>query len=82
MNWYIFAAYTAGLALMVGIILLSIWYALEKKRDKKRFDFFNSDVATQMAVILLDAIEAGMDMIPEKLKDIKQEMEDGADYDI
>lgn len=80
MNLYVFAAYCAALVFIVGLALIFVLDAAAKKRNRsqngKFFKFIEYKFIPDLRNAMINALEEEMEMIPEKLKEIKREMED------
>ena len=82
MNLYLFAAYCAALILIVVLLVLFLLDVIVQKNSKTEqwFQFIKQEVIPDISDEILNAMEEGMDIIPRKLKEIKQEVEDEDEF--
>lgn len=83
MYWFIFAAYAAVLVFLVGIALIKFFvHTMDKVYRKQRLEdgfFINGELIPHLkdafGEAMEDAMDYGFDVIPEKLKEVRKEME-------
>lgn len=67
-------------SLIAGIILIIIFERKSRRRDQKWMEFIQKvcipSLATNIGFEITKAVEREMNLIPEKLKDIRKEMEE------
>lgn len=82
MNLYLFATYCAGLILIIVLLVLFLLDIIIQKNSKTEqwFQFIKQEVIPDISDEILNAMEEGMDIIPRKLKEIKQEVEDEDEF--
>lgn len=82
MNLYLFAAYCAALILIIVLLVLFLLDVIIQKNSKTEqwFQFIKKEVIPDISYEILNAMEEGMDIIPRKLKEIKQEVEDEDEF--
>jgi len=82
MNLYLFATYCAGLILIIVLLVLFLLDVIIQKNSKTEqwFQFIKQEVIPDISDEILNAMEEGMDIIPRKLKEIKQEVEDEDEF--
>lgn len=82
MNLYLFAAYCAALILIIVLLVLFLLDVIIQKNSKTEqwFQFIKQEVIPDISDEILNAMEEGMDIIPRKLKEIKQEVEDEDEF--
>lgn len=82
MNLYLFAAYCAALILIIVLLVLFLLDVIIQKNSKTEqwFQFIKKEVIPDISDEILNAMEEGMDIIPRKLKEIKQEVEDEDEF--
>lgn len=82
MNLYLFAAYCAALILIIVFLVLFLLDVIIQKNSKTEqwFQFIKKEVIPDISYEILNAMEEGMDIIPRKLKEIKQEVEDEDEF--
>ena len=82
MNLYLFAAYCAALILIVVLLVLFLLDVIIQKNSKTEqwLQFIKQEVIPDISDEILNAMEEGMDIIPRKLKEIKQEVEDEDEF--
>jgi len=76
MNYYIFAAYIAGLILIVGLILMLLEHHFQRKQSNGLAYFITNDMIQEANKVLNEVISNSMDMIPEKLVKLRNSMEE------
>lgn len=82
MNLYLFATYCAALILIIVLLVLFLLDVIIQKNSKTEqwFRFIKQEVIPDISDEILNAMEEGMDIIPRKLKEIKQEVEDEDEF--
>lgn len=69
-----------AICLIVGIILIIIFECRSRRRDQKWMEFIRKvcipSLTTNIGFEITKAVEREMNLIPEKLKDIRKEMEE------
>lgn len=82
MNLYLFATYCAALILIILLLVLFLLDVIIQKNSKTEqwFQFIKQEVIPDISDEILNAMEEGMDIIPRKLKEIKQEVEDEDEF--
>ena len=82
MNLYLFATYCAALILIIVLLVLFLLDVIIQKNSKTEqwFQFIKKEVIPDISDEILNAMEEGMDIIPRKLKEIKQEVEDEDEF--
>lgn len=82
MNLYLFAAYCAALILIIVLLVLFLLDVIVQKNSETErwFQFIKQEVIPDISDEILNAMEEGMDIIPRKLKEIKQEVEDEDEF--
>lgn len=82
MNLYLFAAYCAALILIIVLLVLFLLDVMNKKNSETEqwFRFIKQEVIPEISYEILNTMEEGMDIIPRKLKEIKQEVEDEDEF--
>lgn len=82
MNLYLFATYCAALILIIVLLVLFLLDVIIQKNSKTEqwFQFIKKEVIPDISYEILNAMEEGMDIIPRKLKEIKQEVEDEDEF--
>lgn len=82
MNLYLFATYCAALILIIVLLVLFLLDVIVQKNSKTEqwFQFIKQEVIPDISDEILNAMEEGMDIIPRKLKEIKQEVEDEDEF--
>lgn len=82
MNLYLFATYCAALILIIVLLVLFLLDVIIQKNSKTEqwFQFIKQEVIPDISDEILNAMEEGMDIIPRKLKEIKQEVEDEDEF--
>lgn len=82
MNLYLFATYCAALILIIVLLVLFLLDVIDQKNSKTEqwFQFIKKEVIPDISDEILNAMEEGMDIIPRKLKEIKQEVEDEDEF--
>lgn len=82
MNLYLFATYCAALILIIVLLALFLLDIIVQKNSKTEqwIQFIKQEVIPDISDEILNAIEEGMDIIPRKLKEIKQEVEDEDEF--
>ena len=82
MNLYLFATYCAALVLIIVFLVLFLLDVIIQKNSKTEqwFQFIKKEVIPDISDEILNAMEEGMDIIPRKLKEIKQEVEDEDEF--
>ena len=82
MNLYLFATYCAGLILIIVLLVLFLLDVIIQKNSEteKWLQFIKQEVIPDISDEILNAMEEGMDIIPRKLKEIKQEVEDEDEF--
>lgn len=82
MNLYLFAAYCAALVLIIVLLVLFLLDVIVQKNSETErwFQFIKQEVIPDISDEILNAMEEGMDIIPRKLKEIKQEVEDEDEF--
>ena len=82
MNLYLFATYCAALILIIVLLVLFLLDIIVQKNSKTEqwIQFIKQEVIPDISDEILNALEEGMDIIPRKLKEIKQEVEDEDEF--
>ena len=82
MNLYLFATYCAALILIIVLLVLFLLDVIIQKNSKTEqwLQFIKQEVIPDISDEILNAMEEGMDIIPRKLKEIKQEVEDEDEF--
>lgn len=76
MNYYIFAAYVAGLILIIGLILITIEHHFQRKQSNGLAYFVTNDMIQEAKKAAKEVISESMDIIPEKLANLRNSMEE------
>lgn len=82
MNLYLFATYCAALILIIVLLALFLLDIILQKNSKTEqwIQFIKQEVIPDISYEIMNAMEEGMDIIPRKLKEIKQEVEDEDEF--
>ena len=77
MDPYGFLMCTAGVLLLLGVILISFDHHLTKRNDDDMKYFLRYEMTPVIKDVVRDILSEGMDMIPEKLSEIRKNVEGG-----
>ena len=76
-NPYLFAGAVMIMALIVGLILLFVWNHFCKKQDYRKIRFIEKFVFTKGREAFVETICECMDIMPEKIEEVKKTIEGG-----
>ncbi len=76
MNYYIFAAYIAGLILIVGLILMLFEHHFQRKQSNGLAYFMTNDMIQEAKKAVKEVISESMDAMPEKLAKLRNDIEE------
>lgn len=78
MDWnnFLFAAAVCGMLLLIGCILLIIWGGIRQRLDTRKMRF--ADKLLQKGKrAMLDVLCESMDILPEKINEVKRTIDEG-----
>lgn len=77
MDPYVFMICAAAAVVLIGCILIGFDHHLEKKRDDEMKYFIRCEMTPVIKETVKSVLSDGMDLIPEKLSEIRKDMEGG-----
>ena len=77
MNWYSFAAVVSVLIIGVGVVLLFIWHLFSMVLHDRKMRHIEQFIKKYGKQILVEATSECMDILPEKIQEVKKNIEEG-----
>lgn len=74
---YILIGLSGLLFLVVGLILLFVWNRMKMRQQGKMKAFLSRDLLLRVKGAVLEALSEGMDLMPEKIMEVKRTIDEG-----